>query len=108
MFRVVRFMSRLYGVQFRVLLTIDDLHRCEHNRVVSVLQAIELLNDEVKRYTDPSQAVVMLVFNHRSITSVFNEQQQSEGTETNGYPTLYISHIYDNVYSHVGKSMPAV
>ena len=38
-------MSRVYGVEYRVLLVIDDLDRCQGDRIMSVLQAVSLLLD---------------------------------------------------------------
>ena len=44
--RIVHYMSRLYGKHFRILLIVDDLDRCERDRIMAVLQAVTLLLED--------------------------------------------------------------
>ena len=39
-------MSRVYNTHFRILLVVDDLDRCERERIMAVLQAVSLLLED--------------------------------------------------------------
>ena len=60
MSKVVQYMSRVYGVEYRVLLAIDDLDRCQGDRIMSMLQAISLLLDEDGQEDSPYISIIAI------------------------------------------------
>ena len=52
----MRYMSRLYDCKFRVLLIIDDLDRCQQDRIMGVLSAVTLLLEPRKTCAQWKQA----------------------------------------------------
>ena len=63
------FMSWMYGYRFRVLLVIDDLDRCEPERIMKVLEALNLLlepmDSQIDNFKSPFISVVAV--DHRIV-----------------------------------------
>ena len=79
-------MSRMYNRQFRVLLIIDDLDRCEKDRIMAVLTAVTLLleprDDDIK-----SPFVSVIAIDPRvllgAIEKHFDPDKDSDNTHAN-------------------------
>ena len=79
-------MSRLYGRQFRVMLIIDDLDRCEKDRIMGVLTAVTLLL-EPRHDKINSPFVSVLAIDPRvllgAIEKHFDPDKQADHTHAN-------------------------
>ena len=84
---VIHLMSRLYGHQFRVLLTIDDLDRCETSRIMLVLSAVTLLLEPRSDQSEHSPYVSLLAIDPRvvlgAIEKHFDPDQRKDFTHAN-------------------------
>ena len=87
---IISLMSRIHGHNFRVLLIIDDLDRCQPERIMGVLQAISLLL-EPKDESTISPFVSILAIDPRVVLSAIehhfdpDQKQESSHANVNGY-----------------------
>ena len=74
---VIDYMSRLYEDQFRVLLIIDDLDRCQADRIMGVLTAVTLLLEDQDSDTN-SPFISLLSIDPRVLLSAIEKHFNSE------------------------------
>ena len=74
---VIDYMSRLYEDRFRVLLIIDDLDRCQSDRIMGVLTAVTLLLEDQDSDTD-SPFISLLSIDPRVLLSAIEKHFNSE------------------------------
>ena len=66
--QTVSLMGELYNTEFRVLILIDDVDRCPDNRIVSLLQAVNLLFN-----TGPSPFICVVAVDPRVVMRAFED-----------------------------------
>ena len=92
---VVRFMSRMYGHNFRVLMTVDNLDRCKPDEIMQVLEALHLLFQPQDGATESPYITLVamdLGIVLAAITKHFDPLNRSDFTQRNckWVNTLYI------------------
>lgn len=76
-------MSRMYNCQFRVLLIVYDLDKCQHDRIVDMPEAMTHLLDPNTKHSKPSPYISMLVIDTKALLEAISTEKDVDDHHAN-------------------------